>query len=91
LFVKAGADIATLGLPNSAGEPKAVIENSLVVDFQVKNLFEAHSNDIAAMILQELSLNLLWATWDAYRRILIFSLEYVNYVTSIRACKLLTQ
>lgn len=62
LLIKAGSGVATLGLPSSAGVPRSVTENTLVADFnnleQVNKLFEQHSDDIAAVILEPVAGNM---------------------------------
>lgn len=62
LLVKAGSGIATLGLPSSAGVPKAVTENTLVANFnnleQVEQLFKTHGDDVAAVIVEPVAGNM---------------------------------
>lgn len=56
LLVKAGSGAATLGQPDSAGVPAEFAANTLVATFNdiasVKNLFAAHPNQIAAVIVE---------------------------------------
>ncbi len=55
-LVKAGSGVATLGLPDSPGVPKAVTANTLTAPFNnleaVKALFEEHPEQIAGVILE---------------------------------------
>lgn len=55
-LVKAGSGVATLGLPDSPGVPKAATSETLTSPFNdletVKSLFEAHQGEIAAVILE---------------------------------------
>ncbi|RDX84292.1 Glutamate-1-semialdehyde 2,1-aminomutase, chloroplastic, partial [Mucuna pruriens] len=55
-LVKAGSGVATLGLPDSPGVPKAVTSNTLTAPFNdslaVEKLFENHKGEIAALILE---------------------------------------
>ncbi|TKY57602.1 Glutamate-1-semialdehyde 2,1-aminomutase [Spatholobus suberectus] len=57
-LVKAGSGVATLGLPDSPGVPKAVTSNTLTAPFNdilaVEKLFENHKGEIAALILEPL-------------------------------------
>jgi glutamate-1-semialdehyde 2,1-aminomutase len=56
LLVKAGSAIATLGLPDSPGVPRAFARETLVARFNdtrsVEKLFERHGRDIAAIIVE---------------------------------------
>jgi glutamate-1-semialdehyde 2,1-aminomutase len=56
LLVKAGSGVATLGLPDSPGVPKALAELTLTVPFNdfgaLDEVFDAHSNQIAAAIVE---------------------------------------
>jgi len=56
LLVKAGSGVATLGLPDSPGVPKALAELTLTVPFNGCNaldeVFSAHPNQIAAAIVE---------------------------------------
>lgn len=55
-LVKAGSGVATLGLPDSPGVPKAATNETLIAPYNdleaVKSLFEAHKGKIAAVILE---------------------------------------
>ncbi|MBP9706570.1 MAG: glutamate-1-semialdehyde 2,1-aminomutase [Oligoflexales bacterium] len=55
-LVKAGSGVATLGLPNSPGVPQAATQDTLIAEFNdlesVKNIFSAHRDDIAAIIIE---------------------------------------
>jgi glutamate-1-semialdehyde 2,1-aminomutase len=56
LLVKAGSGVATLGLPDSPGVPKALAELTLTVPFNssgaLDEVFSAHRNHIAAAIVE---------------------------------------
>ncbi|GAB2272046.1 hypothetical protein Dimus_006868 [Dionaea muscipula] len=55
-LVKAGSGVATLGLPDSPGVPKAATSATLTSPYNdletVKNLFDSHKGEIAAVILE---------------------------------------
>lgn len=61
LLVKAGSGLATLGIPSSAGIPKAFAEQTLVADLDdeisIQRYFEKHGNDIAAVIIEPIPAN----------------------------------
>jgi glutamate-1-semialdehyde 2,1-aminomutase len=56
LLVKAGSGVATFGIPGSAGVPEAVAKLTLALPYNdldaVKAAFEAHTGEIAAVILE---------------------------------------
>ena len=56
LLVKAGSGVATLGLPDSPGVPKAFSDTTIAVPFNnpeaVARAFEAHPGEIAAVIVE---------------------------------------
>ncbi|OIW06236.1 hypothetical protein TanjilG_28761 [Lupinus angustifolius] len=56
LLVKAGSGVATLGLPDSPGVPKAATSDTLTAPFNdlsaIERLFENHKGQIAAVILE---------------------------------------
>jgi glutamate-1-semialdehyde 2,1-aminomutase len=56
LLVKAGSGLATMGVPDSAGVPEAVARGTLTASFNdlasVRALFDAHGDDIAAVIVE---------------------------------------
>ncbi|OAY71616.1 Glutamate-1-semialdehyde 2,1-aminomutase, chloroplastic [Ananas comosus] len=55
-LVKAGSGVATLGLPDSPGVPKGATSDTLTSPYNdletIKNLFNTHKGDIAAVILE---------------------------------------
>ncbi|GKC53106.1 glutamate-1-semialdehyde 2,1-aminomutase, chloroplastic-like protein [Tanacetum coccineum] len=55
-LVKAGSGVATLGLPDSPGVPKAATSNTLTAPYNdiaaVEELFKTHKGEIAAVILE---------------------------------------
>ncbi|GAV65601.1 Aminotran_3 domain-containing protein [Cephalotus follicularis] len=55
-LVKAGSGVATLGLPDSPGVPRAATFGTLTAPFNdiaaVENLFKTHKGEIAAIILE---------------------------------------
>ena len=56
LLVKAGSGVATLGLPDSPGVPRALAELTLTVPFNdpaaLEEAFRIHANQLAAVILE---------------------------------------
>jgi glutamate-1-semialdehyde 2,1-aminomutase len=68
-LVKAGSGVATLGLPDSPGVPKAVTRSTLTAPFNdleaVKALFEENRDEIAGVILEPVVGNAGFITPDA--------------------------
>jgi glutamate-1-semialdehyde 2,1-aminomutase len=62
LLVKAGSGVATLGLPDSPGVPEPVVADTLLAEFNdlgsVEQAFDAHSGEIAAVIVEPVSGNM---------------------------------
>ena len=62
LLVKAGSGVATLGLPNSPGVPPGAVGDTLVAGYNdlgsVRKLFEAQSEQIAAVIVEPVAGNM---------------------------------
>lgn len=62
LLVQAGSGVLTLGVPGSAGVPEAVVQDTLVADFNrpetVRALFEKYGQDIAAVIVEPVAGNM---------------------------------
>ena len=62
LLTKAGSGLTTLGVSDSAGVPTDQAKTTLVVPFNnleaVKNAFEAHTNRIAAVIVEPIAANM---------------------------------
>jgi len=61
-LIKAGSGALTLGIPDSAGITRQTASQTLVAEFNdidhVKRLFEQHSNDIAAVIIEPVAGNM---------------------------------
>jgi glutamate-1-semialdehyde 2,1-aminomutase len=61
-LVKAGSGVATLGLPNSPGVPKALADLTLTCEFnaldQVQACFSQHGDDLAAVIIEPVAGNM---------------------------------
>jgi len=61
LLVKAGSGLATFGVPDSAGVPAAFSSETIVLPLDdesaVKQAFQAHGNNIAAVILEPVPAN----------------------------------
>lgn len=88
LLVKAGSGLASLGMPDSAGIPEEVVQQTLSVDFnnleQVTQVFIHHGKEIAAVIVEPVAGNMgcvlplsgflkgLRELCDHYRSLLIF-------------------
>jgi len=62
LLVRAGSGVTTLGLPDSPGVPNAVVSDTLVAEYNnlesVKQLFEANTGQIAAVIVEPVAGNM---------------------------------
>lgn len=62
LLVAAGSGGLTLGVPNSAGVPKSVVEHTLTAEFnnleQVKQLFAANPDEIAGVMVEPITGNM---------------------------------
>lgn len=62
LLVQAGSGLASLGIPNSAGIPKEVAQQTLSADFnnleQVTQLFMRYGKEIAAVIVEPIAANM---------------------------------
>lgn len=62
LLVQAGSGVATFGLPDSPGVPSGTTANTLIAPYNdlaaVRNLFEAHPEQIAAAIVEPIAANM---------------------------------
>lgn len=62
LLAKAGSGVATLGLPDSAGVPASITATTLIAPYNdldaVTKLFEAHRDEIAAVIVEPVAGNM---------------------------------
>jgi len=62
LLVKAGSGAATLGIPDSQGVPLSCAQETLVAPYNnlpaVERLFEAHSKEVAAVIVEPVAANM---------------------------------
>lgn len=62
LLVNAGSGLLTLGVPSSAGIPKAIAKTTLIAPYNdieaVETLFETHGPDIAGVIIEPIAANM---------------------------------
>ncbi len=62
LLVKAGSGVATLGIPDSPGVPSGYTQDTLTAQYNdttaVEQLFEHHSKEIAAVIVEPVAANM---------------------------------
>jgi glutamate-1-semialdehyde 2,1-aminomutase len=62
LLVRAGSGVATLGLPDSPGVPKALAQLSLTASYNdvdaVEQVFASHAHDLAAVIVEPIAGNM---------------------------------
>ena len=88
MLVKAGSGVMTAGIPDSAGVPAGCAQDTLTAIYNnidsVRELFEAHPNEIAAVIIEPVAANMgvvcphadflqqLRALCDQYHSVLIF-------------------
>jgi len=78
-LVSAGSGVAAFGLPDSPGVTDGAVKDTLTAKFNdLKSVDELFSNNTT--LSQQLSLNLLPATWELFRRIPVFLVDYETYV-----------
>lgn len=62
MLVQAGSGVATLGIPETAGVPKSVAADTLVVDYNdsaaLEEVFRQYGHEIAAFILEPVAANM---------------------------------
>lgn len=62
LLIKAGSGVATLGLPDSPGVPESIAKNTVTCAYNdldtVREVFEKHGDDIAAVIVEPVAGNM---------------------------------
>lgn len=62
LLIKAGSGVATLGLPDSPGVPESIAKNTVTCAYNdldtVREVFEKHGDDIAAIIVEPVAGNM---------------------------------
>src|SRR5699024_7628289 len=63
LLIKAGSGVATLGLPDSPGVPESIAKQTITVPYNdpesVKQAFETYGDDIADVIVELVSWNMV--------------------------------
>lgn len=107
LLVKGGSGLLTLGIPDSAGVPPEVTQDTLVAEFnnleQVTELFAQHGQDIAAIIVEPIAANMncvLPATGflkglrdicDRYHSVLIFDEVITGFRVALGGAQALFQ
>ena len=99
LLIKAGSGVATLGLPDSPGVPESIAKNTVTCAYNdldtVREVFEKHGDDIAAIIVEPVAGNMgvvppqegflqgLRDVTKQYGALLIFD----EVMTGFRACR----